>query len=165
MENWKVFRKTTKAVWEVSDWGNIRKNGKDYTPFEKGGKPGNRYYTLSLNEPFNGYVHRIVAHYFIPNPERHLTVNHKDGNKRNNHVDNLEWTSYSTQLYHAYETGLNKTYAVCWDGIQPYKEYLKQRREQVCDLKIKGYKNWQIAKKLGISSTLVYHDLKRSIIF
>lgn len=52
-------------------------------------------------------VHRVVAQTFIPNPEEKSTVNHIDGNKQNNHVDNLEWATLSEQQKHAYSKGLN----------------------------------------------------------
>lgn len=42
------------------------------------------------------YVHRLVAEAFLPNPDNHKYVGHKDHNKCNNHVDNLYWTSAST---------------------------------------------------------------------
>ena len=51
-------------------------------------------------------VHRLVATAFIPTDDYSLTVNHKDGNKQNNSVDNLEWLSNLDNIRHAYSTGL-----------------------------------------------------------
>ena len=53
-------------------------------------------------------VHRLVAEAFIPNPLCLPTVNHKDGNKRNNSVSNLEWASYSANNVHAIQNNLRK---------------------------------------------------------
>ena len=57
-------------------------------------KDGKRYYKS---------IHRLVAEHFIPNPHNKPQVNHKDGNKQNNVVKNLEWVTASENRKHAIE--------------------------------------------------------------
>ena len=67
------------------------------------GEHGYRYYRLSKNNKKKMfYAHRLVAEAFLDNPSNLPVVNHKDGNKLNNNVDNLEWVSYSdnTRAWH-----------------------------------------------------------------
>lgn len=53
------------------------------------------------------YVHRLVAEAFIENNDNNPQVNHKNGNKSDNHISNLEWNTRSENMIHAYKNGLN----------------------------------------------------------
>lgn len=53
-------------------------------------------------------VHRLVAEAFLSNPKNFSQVNHKDGDKRNNSLNNLEWCSNAQNVQHAYDSGIRE---------------------------------------------------------
>lgn len=64
-------------------------------------------------------IHRLVAQAFIPNSNEYLVVNHIDGNKTNNKMDNLEWCTYSHNTLEAHRLGLQKS----WCGTKFGKQH------------------------------------------
>lgn len=66
------------------------------------------YLRINLGESRALAVHRLVATTFIQNPENKREVNHKDGDKTNNCVSNLEWSTSSENKQHAFDTGLRE---------------------------------------------------------
>jgi len=71
--------------------------------------PENRYpkVVISKNKKkYMKYIHRMVAMAFIPNPQNKKEVNHKDGNKFNNAISNLEWVTPKENQQHSIKTGL-----------------------------------------------------------
>ena len=74
---------------------------------------------ININKRKDYTLHRLVAIYFIDNPNDYNEVNHIDGNKGNNHIENLEWCDRTQNNMHAYENDLHKPcYKPCKiDGV------------------------------------------------
>ena len=91
-EEWKVYKETRRGVYEVSNKGRIRKN-KIIIDLSKYVIHSNGYYQY-----VGGFVHRIVAKAFIPNPDNKPQVDHIDSNPFNNIVENLRWVNSEEQF-------------------------------------------------------------------
>jgi len=109
-EIWKDI-KDYEGIYQVSNLGNIKSFYKAKENIKKPTLSNKGYLrvALSKNKKSKKFaIHRLVAKTFLPNPNNYLDVNHKDGNKLNNCVDNLEWCSRSYNISHAWRNKLTK---------------------------------------------------------
>lgn len=102
------------SYYQVSNYGRVRswrnaQHGRRGEPrIRKVHEDDNGYYTITLSDDTvnKSYkVHQVVAKVFIPNPEEKPCINHKDSDRGNNHVDNLEWCTYQENMDHAIKNG------------------------------------------------------------
>lgn len=106
------------GLYQVSNLGRIKslirytlnyKCNKEKILNNRISKSGYCYIYLSKNKQIKGFrVHRLVAQAFISNPNNLPQVNHKDGNKKNNSVNNLEWCTAKENTNHAERNSLRK---------------------------------------------------------
>lgn len=94
----------TNGKYEVSNFGQIRNaTTKRISKLNTNSNHGYPTYAARMNGTVKRLlVHRAVALAFIPNPERKGFVNHKDGTRTNNHLDNLEWVTPSENNLHCF---------------------------------------------------------------
>jgi hypothetical protein len=144
---------------DVSNFGNIKKSSTKTIRKLNLTKQG--YYHISLSKKGKTYakkVHRLVAQAFIPNPENKPCVNHRDGNKLNNNVSNLEWVTYSENSLHALENKLSKSKK----GEEHSQSKLSE--SQVIQILNEGkYDSFQaISNKWGVDRKQIEKILKRT---
>jgi hypothetical protein len=138
-------------AYEVSECGTVvrrinnQKEVKQSIQVVKGKLSGYLYCTLTWDE--NGQyifpakrvgVHRLVAFAWLEDPKHgQVWINHIDGNKANNHRLNIEWTTISQNIQHAFDTGLHKKY--------------------------KGAEHWNYGKKVNIDTKKKMSEAKQGI--
>lgn len=129
------------GYYEVSNFGRVRSvartlkdvtghsihyKGKVLSQAVTNLKKGKDYMYVMLKKDgkqYKRYVHVLVGQAFIENNENKPCLNHMDGNKQNNNLDNLEWSTFSENTQHAYDTGLIKSKVSNEDARFIYRAY------------------------------------------
>lgn len=149
-EIWKDI-KGYEGLYQISNLGNVKSlkritTGKKYgkhnlkekiLKFIKSGK----YYSVHLCK--NGkrqatYVHRLVGIAFLENENNYLDINHKDGDTKNNNVENLEWCNRSYNIKHSYKV-LKRT-----ANTKGFIDYIQKRKRKINQYDLQGnfIKEW-----------------------
>lgn len=141
--------------YEISDKGEVRSLKYKKKTLLKGRLSKDGYLRVSLRKNGKAYefkIHRLVADAFIPNPENKPTINHINGDKTCNKVNNLEWATRAEQMQHAYKLKLKKP-VNC-----PHRKLTK---EQVLEIREiykphdKKYGMLALAKKYKVSGATI----------
>ena len=155
-ERWKPV-KSFEDAYQISSWGRVKSvsrpkhipNGEMRMSSERTLKPGKvkSGYLLAFlykdSKRFCPLIHRLVAEAFIPNPACLSQVNHKDGDKTNNRVSNLEWCSCKSNMRHAtrllgrghgekiFQCSKDNNIIKCWANAGEASEKLKINRANI----------------------------------
>lgn len=155
--NWAVVPSVPTLM--VSDTGRVirlassRRKGKGWQTFpelELKCRPiGAGYSAVGIKEQGRVrtlYVHRLVAEAFLGKPSDANEVNHIDGNKSNNNLKNLEWSTHSANLQHAYANGLHPGRSLTPDQIRTIRLMLTE-----------GKPMKTVAVQMGVSTSAINH--------
>lgn len=148
---WKEIQQASN--YEISDLGEVRNKTTKYVL--KGRKSKSGYLQVSIkfdndNKFKNQYIHRLVAENFLENNNELNIVNHKDGNKLNNNVENLEWVSQSYNIQHAHDNFLIKKTSNRHIGMFDKNNNLIEEFSSV----VEAYKKLNKPSRVNIDSAL-----------
>lgn len=140
----KQFRDTD---YYITKDGNVYRNNKRLKPLTQGRKYP--YVSLYLNKvEFKFSIHRLVGEVYLPNPDNKKQINHINGNKTDNRLENLEWVNQSENQLHAYKHGLQG------------RKY-KYDRDLFIKLLHSGITPTEMTKALGIKDrTYIYYMIR-----
>lgn len=134
MLNTEIWKSIDNLPYEISPEGLVRRRaGEKYVHKGKTHvvpyKSNKGYLIVNLYKEGKAHkflVHRLVATYYIDNPNQLPCINHKDGNPLNNAIGNLEWCTHQYNMQHAWDTGLHGNRRACASVVRknstsPYK--------------------------------------------
>ena len=160
------------GIYQVSNTGKVRSLDRKVWNYTKKGRilkmhnNGHGYYNVSLyseekNEK-HSYIHILVAKAFIPNPNNYEQVNHKDFNKSNNCVDNLEWVSRKQNVLHYRESAYCKKVEKQRNKkfVSLTMEHIYKNKDKIISLYNEGLSIKDVAKEVGAGKDFVSGVLK-----
>ena len=144
--------------YEVSNIGEVRNKTTGKILSQYTDKDGYKHATISVNgKQYHPGVHRFVAQAFIPNPDNKPEVNHKNGVKYINVIDNLEWVTTSENVKHAFDTGLKHSILGSNNVLSHYTD---EDIHKVCKMLEEGISNKKISKETGVDRKYIT-DIKK----
>jgi hypothetical protein len=155
--------------YEISNLGRVRKTSYLRSYGHSGGYPqvqlfngdGHGKRNMDSDTPRGKckkvFIHRLIAEAFIPNPDNLPMVNHKDGNKANHDINNLEWCTSQHRCQHAYDLGLNK------GGSSQHNRSVIQFDDN--GDKVKIWKGVRELRESGFTWNKVYDSIKRGVFY
>lgn len=143
----------------VREDGTIFYNGEIKAQFKNDGG----YYKIAFNK-HSHYVHRLVAIAFLDNPLNKETVNHIDGDKSNNNLSNLEWSTYAENNEHGRKNGLLKPPPIhSMRGKTGFDSHLGKRIYCIIDGEKVTFGSLNDAeRKTGVKKYFIEKSLKRN---
>lgn len=160
------------GIYQVSNLGRVRSLDRRVWNYTKKGRilkshsNGHGYQNVSLyNEnkiEKHAYIHILVAKAFIPNPNNYEQVNHKDFNKANNNVENLEWVSRKQNMLHYRQSLYNKKVKKKRKNKMTSKtlERVYNNKDKIIALYNEGNSIVEVGKKLKLGRDFVSDVLK-----
>lgn len=145
-------------LYQISNFGRIKSFKNDKFIYLKPRIVTDNYLAVRLYKNLKGInfkIHRLVAEVFIPKLEDKNQINHKDGDKSNNHVDNLERVTSSENIQHAYNTGLMDVKG----SKNPFSKLTEKDLPIIRELITQGRSLSSIGKLYNVSRFTI-HDIK-----
>ena len=156
--------------FEISSHGRLR--NKNTLNIRSPQTSGSGYMYFMLYDPTTKtrrkkYLHRMIAQQFVPNPYKFHEVNHIDGNKHNNNIENLEWVNTALNAQHAVNMGLTIPYftkenaggeknmnaKLTWDIVREIRDWYSAQERSGEELK-------EIAEQYGVAPKTIYGIVK-----
>jgi hypothetical protein len=161
------------GLYQISNLGNVKSQHSNRMNGQRPGKllkitlMKNGYMSLELRMSDTNkrhLVHRLIAEVFIPNPDNRPVVNHINGIKNDNRIENLEWCTQSENIRHAIDTGLRGTSFGPAKGTKPWntgKLLSKEHKDKLREVKL-GKPSLKKRKVIDTSTGVIYNGIQEA---